>query len=291
MSSTCNLDLEFEKHIWATNEDVTLTYNNSTINLQFTSNSKPEKLQVTIVSDTYNKAFDISIEILNYLFLAIGHMPKILSFTIDNNDISENLSHYFTYSKKFNHTDAALFNINPTTLNSKTLSNINSLNDKLPVLSAFISLHSKSYELINEEHRLTLLLHSIEGYFQIKKVNDKLKVMLDKILQPFFDYCNLFKIDINNLYPYDLAELFKNIRHMYSHFVSKNTFDFGGIDYLFAFYILSYAFRLKIFSDLNIHIEESFIKEYLSSLYDWINEAKGNNVPYMSIAYKLRNIL
>lgn len=289
MASICNIVLEFQKHIWAKNENVSFYYSNSQIDCTFSSNKKPEILSIKIDSD--GDTFAVSLGIFNYLFLVLGHMPEIKKFEINSKDIKKELSPKYFYSNKFNYNDMALFNINSNTFNSRILSYINGLNKELPVLNSIIALHSKSYELISEEHRLTLLLHSIEGYYRLLEKHETLKQTIADCLSPMLNYTNKFNIPFSALYGYDMDSLFKDIRNKYSHYLDNKIVNFNDFDYLFTFFILSYALRLKISLDASIKVEENYVKEYLSSLYDWINETKGNKVEYLSVAYKMRNIL
>lgn len=287
MKSVCDATLIFKRHIWIKNENVEFTYNNSEIKCVFVEEKDLDKLKIHIVSNSRDEVYYLCLTVFNYLFVALGRVPQISSFIIDNENEIERMPSFYICSQRFDSRDMALFSINNNTLNENILRQIDLIDNQFPILSSLIALHSYNYENICDDHRVNLLIHSMEGYHRRqnpKKVD--LKDRLQDILSELKFYDARYKIGICDVYEKSLEELLKNIRNQYSHYFDAGISDFTNLDFVFGFFVISYSYRLKIIKDIGICVEDKFVEEYYCILYDWLNIVKGNKIPFKSNAYK-----
>lgn len=273
--SICRIKLKFKKHLFLANENTDFKYRDSIVECKFNFEDDFQLLEVVIIADSSQDNLYIGINILEYLFLALGRIPEIDSFKIDGISQIKKISDIYFCSRRYNYRDMALFCINKGTLNAEILYETTKMNNKFPLLSSFIALHSHAYEKICEEHRINLLIHSLEGYHRIKNPNKmNLIERLDDCLNDLDYYDKKYEIGINEIYDNKINEVFKNIRNQYSHYFDANISKLTGLDYFVGFYIISYSFRLKIIKDIGIVVNENYIIEYYISLYKWIQKEK-----------------
>lgn len=290
----------------ATVEHISFTFNRvERFNLKIDNtkvwlNSNYEKLHIEIVGrKSIDKLRDLFFNIVSLIFIYLGSSPKLREL-IENGqsiDVAQFCSKY-TPSKQFYKKEACICLINKETLNDKTLKDFLGIN-KTPINSLQFLL-CEAYDKIAQDHRITLLLHIIDGLvskidvnntktylcgkypqiFNIKSVGDYLPAVYYLCKNHFFNYHKKYKCDILNLLKVTqlkFVQISADTRNWYSHFLedSKKPNRLRcGEEMILWFDILQYALRLMLVSKLNVPIIEEAVKEYYCILHDWIAKIK-----------------
>jgi len=295
-----NTKLKFRKHIWNNYADGQFDYSSCHICYSFKECNKELEMDIIILSEEYSEVIcPVLSEILDFLYLVCGTMPKIVSYK--ENDIEKDLSllacRYFP-SKQF-FSNEHLIDINNLTLNEITLNNIKEIirNKPFEIFWAFTALTSIGYEKIYSEHKITLLLQCFEGYIynkDIKYQTYSFKDSIKEIVSILFEYDTKYNIEILKTLGIgedEYLNTLKDTRHQFSHYISKNKSLNGGKDYLINFVLLHYIFRIYLLKEISIEPKEKNVEEFLKSVYDWINSLKNDNFQdYKSVSYSMRLI-
>lgn len=290
--------LKFRKHIWNNYSDGQFEYCASHISYSFELNGKELEMTIGISTERQEEISTIFIEIVDFLFLACGTMPVIVYYKEDDvcKDVSKLPCRYFP-SEQF-YCSHHLIDINDSTLNETTLKSIKDTIRSKPfgLFHAFTALTSKGYENIYSEHKITLLLHCFEGYIYNKGTKYQsytFKESIKEIINTLFQYDKNYDIEILKTLSTNENEylnILKDTRHQFSHYICKSKSLNTGQDYLINFVLLHYIFRIYLLKEINIVPKEDNIKEFLYSVYDWINSLKDNNFKnYKSVVYSTFN--
>ena len=259
-------------------------------------------MSLKIISKNRKKLFKVFVAIMDFLYLALGVMPKIVLY-MENNErknLNQLVCRFFT-AKQFFRNDH-LIDITSNTLNEQVLKDINTkfINKKFKVFWSFTALTSTAYEKIYSEHKITLLLHCLEGYIynkahQYKKL--KFKKKISEIISLLFDYDKKFDSEIIKTFKVSEKEylnMLSDTRDQFSHYIAKKNPLIKGKNYMINFVLLHYIFRIYLLKEIDLKPKEKNIAEFLYSFYDWINILKNKNfTQYKSRTYKnnLRRIL
>lgn len=258
--------------------------------------SEYDKLHIEILGrKTIAKLRTLFFDILSLLFIYLGSSPKICEL-IENGqsiDIAQFSSKY-TPSKRFSNKEACLCPINNTTINEKVLKLFLNIS-KMPINSLQFLL-CEAYDKLAQDHRITLLLHIIDGIvskaevqkaktylcgkypqiYNIKTIGNYLPAVYHLCQNYFFNYHRKFKCDILQLLKVTqlkFVQISADTRNWYSHFLEESKKPNRlkcGEEMIFWFDILHYAIRLMIVSELKVSIDEGVVKEYYYILHDWI---------------------
>ena len=290
--------LKFEKHIWNSYSDGQFEYCASHISYSFEQNGKELEMTIEISTERHEEISTIFIEIVDFLYLACGTMPVIVYYK--ENDVCKDISklpcRYFP-SEQF-YRSHHLIDINESTLNKTTLENIKDTIRSKPfeIFWAFTALTSKGYENIYSEHKITLLLHCFEGYIANESNKSHLstfRARIKEIVNILFEYEKKYNIGVLKTLTVSKGNylgILTDTRHQYSHYISHKNSLREGKDYLINFVLLHYIFRIYLLKEINIVPKEDNIKEFLYSVYDWINSLKDNNFKnYKSVTYSTCN--
>lgn len=255
-----------------------------------------DKLHIEILGrKTIAKQRTLFFNILSLLLVYLGSSPKICEL-IENRqsiDISQ-LSSKYTPSKRFSNKEACLCPINNTTLNEVVLKHFTNIS-KMPINSLQFLL-CEAYDKLAQDHRITLLLHIIDGLvskaevqkaktylcgkypqlYNIKTIGNYLPAVYHLCQNNFFNYHRKFKCNILQLLKVTqlkFVQVSAVTRNWYSHFLDESKKPNRlqrGEEMILWFDILHYAIRLMIVSKLKVSIDEEVIKEYYYILHDWI---------------------
>lgn len=241
-------------------------------------------------------------DVMSLLFIYLGSSPKPCEL-IENGQIFDvsKLSSKYTPSKMFYKNEACLCPINSVTLNEEVLKRFKAIEDT-PINSLQFLL-CEPYDKLAQDHRITLLLHIIEGLvskteakktknylcakypqtYNITTIGKYLPVVYHLCQNYFFNYHRKFKCDILQLLKttrLKFVQISADTRNWYSHFLEKSKKPNRlqkGEEMMFWFDILHYAIRIMIVSTLKVSIDENVIKEYYHILHDWISNIKYGN--------------
>ena len=265
--------------------------------------SRNQKLELSINGD---KGKDDKLEIfrslLDLLFLYIGAFPQIES--LDYNDEKIDVS---TWSVKFqtrndlNRSDLLICQLDKDTINQGRI-------DEMKWIP-FFPLHSmqflisKAYSHVVSDHKITLLLHVIEGLVD-KSDNQQIKEEIKQVYNVsagntigsymadvyfvlknyFYKYENDFNCELLSVLStdeYKFLQTISDTRNWYSHFLQdkekKNRLKTGREMQIY-FEIIYYVLRVYCVDRIGISIEEERVKEHFYSVYDWICEITNENV-------------
>ena len=265
--------------------------------------SRHENLHLEIVGrKTIQKLQDLFFDINSLLFVYLGSSPK-LSELIENGlsvDISQFSGKYIP-SKLFYKKEAVICPINNKTLNAGILKRYICSN-VMPIHSLQFLL-SKAYDKIAVDHRITLLLHVVDGLVADNNVKATKNHLCSKYPQRYNQksignyFCSVYYLCQNYFFNYhrkfacnilsllkttklQFVQISADTRNWYSHFLGEKTKPNRlktGEEMLIWFDILHYAIRLMVVSQLDLSIDQNIIKEYYYILHDWILTIKHDN--------------
>ncbi|MBO5165987.1 MAG: hypothetical protein J6B90_05220 [Lachnospiraceae bacterium] len=257
--------------------------------------SEDELLVLTMQGEVERKIIErLCADILSIIFIYLGAYPRIVSMT-ENGEIRD----FSKLVEKYNSWDymskayMGMCLIDENTINPKKLNVYRTLK-KLPIYSMEF-LISDSYKKVVSNHKITLLLHVIDGlvsdnerkkaeqeYKDIYKPNFDIGKYRAKVFylckNYFFCYEDKFTCEILNLLKVskdEFVETVLNTRHFYSHFLKENEKSKRlrkGKEMVEYFEIIYFSLRLHLLKRLGVKVKEERIREYLYILHDWILE-------------------
>lgn len=241
-------------------------------------------------------------DIYSMLYICLGAFPKIESMMFNERrlDIDHLAKKYYTRESLFRN-DLRIANICGQTINQAIIDKYR-IKQQEPI-SSLQYLDSAGYDSIVADHRITLLLHIIDGICDaqnavlkaigaemIKKY--KLNATRQKNLMPddlgkyirkaymvtnecLFYYHRKFNCEILKLMhisQYEFLCMLSDTRNWNSHFLNKNKPNRikDGTKIVIFFEIVHYMIRIKIAKDIGIKPDEVSIKEYYYTVHDWI---------------------
>mgnify|MGYP004518204677 CR=1 FL=1 len=233
--------------------------------------------------------------ILDLLFAYLGGFPEIIELVNDGcyADASKLAGRYKT-SSYFTKKNLCQCKINAESFNATSLTKFFNMHINLPT-SSMQYLVSKNYEHVVTNHKITLLLHVIDGVVDNNRIKEIQSELIDKYqippdYQPGKYTCKayqifqdtLFRAEANysceilqllNVSEYSFLQVITDTRNMYSHFSSKKGSDLQrGVEMIIYFEIVHYCIRSYIINALDVEIDEEQDKEFYYSVHDWILE-------------------
>lgn len=252
----------------------------------------------------------IMLELFSLFFICLGGYAKIIKIVANGKsiDISQYAGKFDTW-EYFIKNNLAVCQINKDTINEKVLQKFRSLK-QMPLYSLQY-LVSNNYKSVIINHKITLLLHIIDGLISDSKINPMKKEIISRFnihnniggYKPkayflcknyFFKYHIKYNCEILSLLKvneYEFVEVIADTRNWYSHFLADNNKTNrlrDGAEMLTYFEIIYYAIRLYFINQIGVSANEEWIKEYFYSIHDWILEIKYNQKkPLKSQTYKI----
>lgn len=248
-------------------------------------------------------------DVLSILSICLGGYPGIIKKEKNGSviDISNLAGKYRTWSY-FQKNNLCICNIDNSVICQPVLDSYRVLS-KLPIFS-MQNLISENYQSIMSDHRITLLLHVIDGLVNdsvIPQMTSELKNrynFTDKVgtYKPkvyyllknyFFGYHRKFNCEILQLLHVNQKQFIGIIcdtRNWYSHFLkytTKKNRMHSGKEMLIYFEIIYYVLRLYLLDELKVEIDETQVREYFYCIHDWISEIKEKNCAFKSNTYKI----
>jgi len=242
-----------------------------------------------------NKIKKFFYNLISLMYLYQGYYPLILKlyFNSDEESISDLSGKFFTDNcfRKISH---SIVNVNGETISEKIFLNLKKITGSY--LYSFEYITSQSYSKITANHKIMILLHSIEGgYINSKYYNQnfnfpkKLKNRFERriyfILKDFFYYDKILNVGLLKLLKisrFKMINILADTRNETSHNVKHPNSLKGGDYMIYYFYILYYAFRIFLINELGLNLDVEKIKNYFYEIYDWLN----NNLYQGRFEYK-----
>lgn len=241
-------------------------------------------------------------ELLSLLYIYLGGFPQIE--TVKVNNLAKNLcdlqTKYFT-DDRFCKEYYSTCDVNIATMNDIVLDKFRQIK-QIPIASMQY-LVSRGYKSVVPDHKITLMLHVIEGIVEKRmlcKLHGKtdikggIKGASNYLCQNyFFKYQEKFDCEILQLLQVTENRFIKNIwdtRDWYSHLLNSDQKPDRlkkGSDMIIYFEILMYAARLLIMDLLEVPYDESKIAEFYYVIHDWLQDVFGKkNQPLKSRTYR-----
>ena len=241
----------------------------------------------------------IFFNIYDMMFLCLGRYPKLEKF--NDEDTTKFVSKYFT-SQNFNKRFFIFKEIDEEVISEQNLEKIQKFNNKSVSLYSLQYLVCEKYNDVLWEHKLTLLLHIIDGFcnilpFDLEKVkinfalefkesleNQDINTVGEYILkvynlikQYFYIFPDISQSVLQLLGKdnYTFLKTIEETRNWYSHLDTKekksgriNSKDGKSLSYLF---IIVCTLRQKILTEyFDIRLNMSTIRESYACIHDWI---------------------
>lgn len=268
--------------------------------------------RLTLVIEFKNEELDdivsLYYDLESIIFFYFGFFPKVISLSIDNQEIDlSNRAPRFISSGISHWQSFKLCDISEKSINQKVFESYKKLNC-FPIYS-MQTLISKGYVHVLIDHKLILLLHVIEGFlentnflnFAISKGNDlcyknKIELFCKKYFFRYHNNNDLQILDILNLSEEDFCQTLTDTRHWYSHFLKEHKKQKrlkDGNDMIYVFTILFLITRLNMLDFLGIDINDDGIISMFLHIQDWIIESKGLSATYhyRSNSYRFKEML
>lgn len=169
---------------------------------------------------------------------------------------------------------------------------------------------SETYDPVVQDHKITLLLHIVEGIVDKGIIKRELTEAIKRYSIPpnalpgeyfgaayhifkkyFFNFHRKYNCGILHLLgksQHSYLQTITDTRNWYSHLFDESKKPErikNGTDMMIYFEITYYARRLMIMDDFGVKPKEDAIKEFYLSVHDWIAKAYKRDVPPKSIAY------
>lgn len=248
------------------------------------------------------------------LFFYLGSFPLLKALYINEAsvDITNRVAKYET-SDNFLKDNLVICDINDTTITEQKINELRKVN-QYPLYS-FQYLLSKTYDHVITDHKMTLLLHIIEGLYS--NANKELGIAKQEIWKKypksrngkigtymaavyclcknyFFGYHRKYSCEILPLLKvnqYDFMSRLSDTRNWYSHFFKESKKILRivkGRDFIIYFEIVCYMIRLMIIDRIGTPIEEKRVKEFYYTVHDWILAiVYDTDEPLKSDTYKI----
>lgn len=280
-------------------------------NVHLLNNSK--QLEVLITgSKSILKLHNILNDLENLFFFYLGSFP-VLELLQENGksvDIDNRVRKYKT-SKQFLKNNLVLCDITSETITEDVIVKLRKIN-QLPIYSLQY-LISETYDHVIVNHKMTLLLHVIDGLYDDSrkqmdkqkirekyqasrngKIGDYMAAVYWMCSNYFFHYHRKFGCDIMPLLKvtqYEFLERLSDTRNFYSHFLKENQKELKikrGTDFVIYFEIVCYMIRLAIIDRIGTKVDEENIKEFYYTVHDWILAiVYDRNDPIKSKTYRM----
>lgn len=278
--------------------------------------SNQEKLTVKISGKrSVSKLEDILSVLENLIFFYLGSFPLMKSLYKNDAsvDITKRAAKYET-SSNFLKDNLVICDINEETVTEQKINELRKLK-QYPIYS-FQWLLSKEYDHVVTDHKMTLILHIVEGLYDA----DNVQINLDKqeirkkypqsrkgkigtytaavywlCKNYFFVYHRRYACGILPLLKvtqYSFMSRLTNTRNWYSHFLDdsqKTSRIKKGRDFIIYFEMVCYMIRLMIIDKIGATIDEKRVREFYYTVHDWILEiVYKTDEPLKSNTYKIR---
>lgn len=256
------------------------------------------------------KLHELLADIESLLFFYIGSFPLMTTLKTngEDEDISQRVGKFHTSSIFIKH-NLVICDISANTITEQKLLHFKQVNQM--ALYSLQFLVSESYEHVITNHKMTLLLHVVQGIYDdsrclqdkqaIKnkypaatgKVGDYMASVYWLCNEYFFRYhrkygCGILALLEVNQYQF-LCKL-TDTRNWYSHFLAATKKPLrirNGREFIIYFEIICYAIRLAVIETLGGKPEEERIREFYYTVHDWILEICYNkSEPLKSQVYK-----
>lgn len=256
------------------------------------------------------KLCEIMIDIESLVFFYIGSFPLMTSLKIngEDKDISKRVGKYHT-SGSFLKQNLVICDISADTITEQKLQRFKQMNQM--ALFSLQFLVSDNYEHVITNHKMTLLLHIVQGIYDDRRcVQDKQAIKnkypaatgtVGDYMASIYWLCNEYFFKYHSKFGCGILALLKvnqyqflcklaDTRNWYSHFLAESKKPLRirkGKDFIIYFEILCYAIRLSVIDELSIHLDEKQIQEFYYTIHDWALEILySRNEPLKSRTYK-----
>lgn len=245
-----------------------------------------------------HRLWELCHDLLSLIFIYLGSFPEIREITYNGkqNDLSPMIRKFWSeeYYKKV---ITCLCNISEETINQKCMESYRRL-PRLPLYSMQY-LMSSTYEHIVANHRITLLLHTIDGFIddgvgKQSAIEAKNRYVMSnnpgnyfgKVYALckgyFFKYHRKFNFKILQALHVNqrtFIEVIADTRNWYSHFLPSARKPHKmqkGDDMRIYFDILFYVLRLHLISEIGVAIDDSTVCTYFYAVREWVSAVKSS---------------
>ncbi|MBR2555014.1 MAG: hypothetical protein IKE94_09165 [Aeriscardovia sp.] len=264
---------------------------------QIKISSKKDELTVVIITRKKKPAaLSLFFDIFSLVFIYLGAFPLIKSVTFNNTDIDTSLW-IDKYKTRYDLFRKSLFisNLNNATVNQYVLDEYR--RKQILAIYSLQYLTSEAYTHMVSDHRITLLLHVIDGIceinnkeedlllteiikkYRIPKSKKQLGSYISKVYmvskECFFYYHRKYNSTILPLLKvnqYSFLQIIADTRNWNSHFLrdKKPNRLKRGNEIVIYIELIQYMIRLKVAKDIGVDVLEENIKEYYYIIHDWI---------------------
>lgn len=283
------------------NSFVTLKIHGTNMYMEITGRKSIDKLE------------SLLFEIFSLLFIYLGAYPKIESITAnkENKDITNLLVKYNTHTI-YRKESFCLCDINSTTINESVLKKYRKIN-RIPI-STLQYIVSEDYKSVITNHKITLMLHIIEGLVDrnlLPSLKQELQRKMNKkdigdFMAATYHICKSFFFNYHRKYKFDILSLLKvnqnkflrilsDTRNWYSHYLKETQKPerlVDGVDIVIYFKIIYYVIRLFIMDAIQVKCDYGRVSEYFYIMHDWILEVKyAKSDPLKSNTYNINRAM
>lgn len=257
------------------------------------------------------KMMSLTFDIFSLVWIYIGGFPKIKSITYNSKiiDFSGIVGKYRT-DMYFQKPILCIINLSEDYISQVVMDRYRSL-AKMPLYSMQY-LISEDYKHVIVNHKITLLLHTIDGLVDdsvvtcsAKDIKDKyhVKDYLGKYLPKVYYLCNNYFFKFHRKYnceilsllsvnQFEFLKVITDTRNAYSHFLADEKKQHRltkGVEMIIYFEIVLYALRIYLIEEkLHRAVDENNIREYYYIIHDWILDVQNNtSKPVKSKTYKI----
>ncbi len=259
---------------------------------------------------TSEKLYEIMVDIESLVFFYIGSFPLMTSLKIngENKDISKRVGKYHT-SGSFLKQNLVICDISADTISEQKLQRFKQMN-KMALFSLQF-LVSDNYEHVITNHKMTLLLHIVQGIYDDRRCAQDKQAIKNKYpaatgtvgdyMASIYWLCNEYFFKYHSKFGCGILALLKvnqyqflcklaDTRNWYSHFLAESKKPLRirkGKDFIIYFEILCYAIRLSVIDELGTNLKEERIQEFYYTIHDWALEILYHrSEPLKSKTYK-----
>lgn len=257
------------------------------------------------------KLYRLLTDIESLIFFYLGSFPLMSSLEINgvDEDISERVGKYHT-SKNFLKENLLICDISANTITEQKLQRFKQMNQM--ALFSLQFLVSENYDHVISNHKMTLLLHVVEGIYDDSRcIQDKQAIKnkypaatgtVGDYMASVYWLCNEYFFKYHSKYGCGILTLLKvnqyqflcrltDTRNWYSHFLSETKKPLRmkeGKDFIIYFEILCYVIRLAVVDELGGEFKEERIQEFYYTVHDWILAILyDKNEPLKSRTYRV----
>ncbi|MCM1154048.1 MAG: hypothetical protein NC392_01700 [Roseburia sp.] len=231
------------------------------------------------------KLHNLLIDIESLLFFYIGSFPLMIFFKINgvDKDISKRVGKYHT-SSNFLKQNLVVCDISANTITEQKLQRFKQMNQM--ALFSLQFLVSDNYEHVITNHKMTLLLHVVQGIYDDSRcAQDKQEIknkysaatgIIGDYMASVYWLCNEYFFKYHRKYGCGILSLLKvnqyqflckltDTRNWYSHFLAETKKPLRireGKDFVIYFEILCYTIRLAVVNELNTQLAEERMRSF-----------------------------